>query len=148
MQYVIECRNPHNVENVDFTGPFASRSAAETFLLLPLSGGGLDCQRTHTIHELIAPNEDSISFVTVMRVVHEAQAKAKAEARLELARRTPAFVADNEGNTETLPVTYENLTNYKIMTIKTLRDRFQIGLRESKEIVDDWQLGRTPIRED
>ena len=98
MTYMIECKYG---DSVDFTGPFDNRNDAEVFLMLPLPGGFLRCQREHTIHELITPDAGIISLGTVMRVVEDVRYDAKQQVITEIARNSPRFGVGMDGRIET-----------------------------------------------
>lgn len=137
MAYIIECKYG---ESVDYTGPFDSRKDAEVFLMLPLAGSFLHCQRQHTIHELIVPDAGTISLSTVMRIVDDVKYDAKQEAISEIARRSTPFGIGNDGRIENDPsiIRMYGMVN-PIATIKELRNRYPgLGLKEAKEIVEQW----------
>jgi ribosomal protein L7/L12 len=139
MAFVIECRNPYNEENVDFTGPFNSESEAEIFLMLPVMGSILHCQRNHKIHELVAPSTEKIDFATLMRVVEQAKAGGRKDKAVELAQNAIPFWADEDGNRH-FDVTFEDIRDNMITTVKALRRKYDgIGLKESKDIVTQWR---------
>lgn len=137
MAYIIECKYG---ESVDFTGPFDSRKDAEVFLMLPIAGSFLHCQRMHTIHELIVPDAGTIDLSTVMRIVDEVKYDAKQQVIAEIARKSPRFGVGVNGNIET---DFSILQQFGIVnpiaTIKELRTRYPgLGLKEAKEIVEEW----------
>lgn len=130
MQVMVECIRLPNITPT-YIGPFSSVEDAQNWLLLPIEGW-MDrevCPGKHRILDLVKPDRTrTYSESAVLDVV----SRAKDEFRVQMARETQPFVVKGES-----PL--GNVISGKIATIKELRLRFRIGLKEAKDIVEEWE---------
>lgn len=118
-----------------YYGPFPTESAAKAHISVEKALNF--CEGEHSIVQIReVESELNLTNWQVNSIIED----AKSRAVIEMARQSKPFVATWENDNTNIRVGITSELGHKIATIKELRNRYPgLGLKESKDIVDNWQ---------
>lgn len=139
MRFFVKCEPVYFEDETTFyVGPFDSEEDANAYLLMPVDLGRI-CQRKHTILELYAPTAPNLSLGQTLQLIRDVKYESSLTAAADIARKADPFSMTKQGIPTDSEFVRRHGVENPILTIKELRTRYRgLGLKEAKEIVDEW----------